>query len=365
MAESRKDLVSLSTGDSSSIATDPSFMILHEVEQRLQEYRPEDAEDDTILVLRAFLDYLPTDGKSNLLDDIRACETDDELRQHALSLVEGLLYPMRTHPQTPSIATSPRFGIEDSIENLASSTLVEPATRGPQAWLKQACLARDGNKCTITGAIHRTRSARARSVRARLADASQARAPETYTECVHIVPFSLASWGSSEEQRRTSQIWVNLYRCFPSLCSRINFTHESVNDTRNAITMDRNLHFYFSQFDLTLEPTDQIHTYRTRSYQPNMIYTRNLPASGFVTFTNHNTRHELPSPTLLELHAAITKILHATGKADQADMIREDKDNIGVLATDGSTNVAALLSVTSLSPLAPRPISSCGTRPLH
>ena len=108
------------------------------------------------------------------------------------------------------------------------------------------------------------------------------------------------------------------------------------------MTMDRTIHLLFGRFDLALEPTNQIHTYKIQTY-----ISTHLPLSGFVTFTNYNARYELPSPALLEVHATIAKVLHATGRAEQADKIQRDKDDIDCLATDGSTDVAALLSVTS------------------
>ena len=339
MDKPQHDPLSESMGELSSIATDASVMVTGDVENKLQNYQPKGSKDDTILILRAFLDNLSTDGKKNLLDDIRACKTNDELKQHALSLVEGLLFPMRAHPKTPSVITSPRFGLEDSVENIASE-LSESATRSSQRTLKKACLSRDGNMCAITHAIE-----------ASSADANQT---ETNTECAHIIPFSVGSWTSDAEHLAVSQIWVNLNRCFPSLRSRINFTQLSINDTRNAITMDRTLHFQFGRFDIALEATDQKHTYRIQNYKPNALATKFLPPSGSVTFVNHNNHHELPSPILLQVHATIARILHATGKAEQADKLLRDKDDIGVLAKDGGTDVAALLSATSLALLSSR-----------
>ena len=335
-----------SMGELSSIATDASVMLIGDVENKLQGYQLQGPKDDTILILRAFLDNLPADGKRNLLDDIGACKSNDELQQHASSLVEGLLFPMRAHPKTPSVTTSPRFGLEDSVENIASE-LTESATRKSQRALKKACLSRDGNMCAITHLIE-----------ASSAGVNQIDVVDTDTECAHIIPFSLGSWTSNDEQFATSQIWVNLNRCFPSLRSRINFTQLSINDTRNAITMDRGLHFHFGRFNIALEATNQEHTYRIQNYKPNRYATHALPSSGFVTFVNHNNHHELPSPILLQVHATIARILHATGKAEQADKLLRDKDDIGVLAQDGGTDVAALLSATSLAPLSSRSPSS-------
>lgn len=313
--------------------------MVHDVENTLQDYQPRDFEDDTVLVLRAFLTNLPQDGKNNILDDIRECENNDELRQCASALVEGLLFPMRADQKTPSIATS-------SFENIAPES-VGSASLGSLKWLKKACLARDGNRCAITQAVE------AISV----GPNQTGGLIKANTECAHIIPFSLASWSSDAEQLIASKIWENLDRCFPSLRSRFNFTQDSINDTRNALTMERLLHFPFGRFDIALEATDQVHTYRIQKYTPNdLVVATLLPASGLVMFANnHGTSHELSSPALLEVHATIARILHATGKAKQVDKLQRDMGDIDFLARDGSTDVAALLSVTSLGPLSYAP----------
>lgn len=145
--------------------------------QKLSDFQPQNSKDDTKYVLNAFLSHLPKDGKMNLLKDIRSFTTDSEIRQHSRSLVEGLLLPLRAHPETPSITTSPCFGINDSIKNLASE-LDDSVTRNDQKWLKNSCLARDGYKCCISGAVDR-----------HYAGASDV--AETDTECAHIIPVSL------------------------------------------------------------------------------------------------------------------------------------------------------------------------------
>lgn len=69
-----------------------------------------------------------------------------------------------------------------------------------------------------------------------------------------------------------------------------------------------------------------------------------LTASGFVEFTSHYSRFELPSQTLLGVHATIAKILHTTGVVEQADQIIRDREQISVLSRDGSTDITKLLS---------------------
>lgn len=56
---------------------------------------------------------------------------------------------------------------------------------------------------------------------------------------------------------------------------------------------------------------------------------------------------------LLETHAIVAKILHATGKGEEAEELVDRKENMKTLASDGSSNVRELLSVSKL-PLARR-----------
>lgn len=74
-----------------------------------------------------------------------------------------------------------------------------------------------------------------------------------------------------------------------------------------------------------------------------------------MKFVNHNTPYDPPEPVLLEIYTIITRILHATGKAEQIDKLRYKKDHTGALAKDGSTNIVAIVSVLSLKILSSLP----------
>ncbi|KAJ5562481.1 hypothetical protein N7535_003068 [Penicillium sp. DV-2018c] len=95
---------------------------------------------------------VPTDGSSNMVEDVLACETDEELRQLVKSVRTGLVILMRAHGgKTPTEATpSTHSGVEDSIETLKGLN-IEPIIRNPQLQLRRHCLERDGNQCLETG----------------------------------------------------------------------------------------------------------------------------------------------------------------------------------------------------------------------
>lgn len=60
-----------------------------------------------------------------------------------------------------------------------------------------------------------------------------------------------------------------------------------------------------------------------------------------VKFTKH-ADYELPSRVLLSTHAAVARILHATGMAKTIDQILRDREELSCLAEDGSTGIGQI-----------------------
>lgn len=65
--------------------------------------------------------------------------------------------------------------------------------------------------------------------------------------------------------------------------------------------------------------------------------------------TAHNGHFPLPSSILLQVHCAVANILHATGRGEKIDQVLCNYDATGSLASDSSTNVSQLLSVTKIA----------------
>lgn len=68
----------------------------------------------------------------------------------------------------------------------------------------------------------------------------------------------------------------------------------------------------------------------------------NAHGDRIVKFEKH-ADVDLPSPVLLQTHAALAKILHASGTAEYIDEIMEEREELRCLASNGSTNVQRLL----------------------
>ena len=89
--------------------------------RRLDQYVPCSATDNSTKMLAAMWQYLPPDGRANLVEDVLGCSSNVDIKQLADSVVSGLLNPMQAFGgQTAQPTPSPRFGLEDSIDNLES-----------------------------------------------------------------------------------------------------------------------------------------------------------------------------------------------------------------------------------------------------
>ncbi|CAG8909411.1 unnamed protein product [Penicillium egyptiacum] len=315
--------MSLSQESLSSAVSSAGFSTFAEAKLSLQatlaSYQALNTGDDTKNFLETCFKYLPPAGQVNLSEDVSGCRNDDELRQLAASIDTSLLRPLLSKGgKTPIITPSPRIGFDDSVENL-NSLDITPASRNDQERLRRNCLRRDGYRS------------------------------------VHILPFALGSFTNDDERRRSSEVWVNIFRYFPSLRSTLNMSPEDVNREDNIMMMISPLHEEFGLFHFVLEDTPTPNRYRTKLF-PRFasIYTPLLPSDRVIKLTSHDHRLHLPEAKYLQLHAAIGNILHASGRGESIEKLIRDLGETGgsVLSKDGSTNISDLLSVSHLSLLA-------------
>ncbi|KAJ9293521.1 hypothetical protein DTO271G3_7786 [Paecilomyces variotii] len=118
------------------------------------------------------------------------------------------------------------------------------------------------------------------------------------------------------------------------------------------MTLNHVLHHNFGKFDVALESTETEIEYNIRQFRATSFAKLFISANNQVIFTQHEPRYAMPSPELLRIHAIIAKVLHASGQAEYIDKILQDRGNTGVLATAGSSNVGAFLSMSQLSIIA-------------
>lgn len=255
-----------------------------EVHRKVDNYQPENKNDDTAKLLKMCFKYLPEDGRSNLAEDVLLyCKSDEELKQLAESIDTGLLRPMMAKgAQTPAVRP-PRFGVEDSIENLLAMGH-DPVFRDDQAKLRTDCLRRDGNMCVISKAYNVDAVTKPPGVKT------------SHLTAAHIVPFSLGTFKDDTEERRITEIWVNIFRYFPSVRSRINFSTEQVNSVKNVMMLANPLHDEFGGFRLAFESTDVPNRYRVETFASfSSLLDVHLPPDRVVTFGIHDGPGPLPS----------------------------------------------------------------------
>lgn len=97
---------------------------------------------------------------------------------------------MKAKGKTPVVSPSPRFGADDSINDITSE--LESSSRNEQGWLKEACLLRDNNRCVLTGLYD------ARKARTSLSSTEREHIATIKTEAAHIIPFSIGNFAETE-----------------------------------------------------------------------------------------------------------------------------------------------------------------------
>jgi hypothetical protein len=284
-----------------------------EVQAIINNYVPLDGNDNTKEVLRETFKYLPPDGRVHLIEDILESAEKDTLRQLSLSIISGLLTPMKVAAATPA----PGYRLDETDESLEE----------PERQLRKAAMLRDGGKCVISGYNE--------------VDAD--------LEVAHIMPFYLAKWENDHDKHQKMAVWENIFHYFPSVTTRLNFYYQQINDLENVMMLQMNLQHEFRKFNLALEETATLNEYRIKTFRgfkrTNALL---LPAAPTIVLTAHDGR-PLPSPHLLQVHCAIAHILHATGEGKKIEKALDDYDAIAGFAASGSTNIAALFSVTEIA----------------
>lgn len=75
-----------------------------------------------------------------------------------------------------------------------------------------------------------------------------------------------------------------------------------------------------------------------------MFFTRSLRHAGQAQFIDHsNVSINLPNRRYLELHATFAKVLYTSAAGEYFEKVFRDRERIGALATDGSSDLSALV----------------------
>ena len=114
-----------------------------------------------------------------------------------------------------------------------------------------------------------------------------------------------------------------------------------INRPRNGATLCTGMHGYFDDLKVYFETTEIEHTYRIGTYFDEGLVL-GLPVTRKLPLTPERTI-DPPSPRLLSLHYAISRILHISGAGFCIDKVLRDMDDEEVKA-DGSTALGPIVS---------------------
>lgn len=87
-----------------------------------------------------------------------------------------------------------------------------------------------------------------------------------------------------------------------------------------------------------------MNTYQIKTYPDISDSAKMLMKSTTVTLQS-SAETPAPSPYLLEAHAAIARVLHMTAMGETIVKTLDERERIGCLANDGSSNIQQLLLV--------------------
>lgn len=155
--------------------------------EMLAQYKPRNARDETVRILRSFIDNLPVKGKRMLTKYINV-SNDDNLFDLAHHLQTTILIPFRAQGgKTPQVTASPLSATDITRDNMASG-MTQSSTRNLLEWLKNICLERDNYQCIVT----------------KLWDPVAVNPQEQCkmtgnTQLAHIIPFSMGHWGNDQK----------------------------------------------------------------------------------------------------------------------------------------------------------------------
>ena len=112
----------------------------------------------------------------------------------------------------------------------------------------------------------------------------------------------------------------------------------------NALTLTLDYHRLFGEFQIYLEPTGVPYEYRIDSTERSPFLRDPLfPVTRTLSLSPNRTI-DPPSPRLLGVHRAISRIMKLSGAAEYIDHILRDMENVSV-KEDGSTYLGQIMNL--------------------
>ncbi|KAJ7084830.1 hypothetical protein B0H15DRAFT_923519 [Mycena belliarum] len=236
------------------------------------------------------------------------------------------------HPSRPFFA-----GVRQRIiQNMKMPTTTPTA--------RKHALLRDGYRCVVTGAFDYESCKLHPELRARATATKAARTP---LDCAHIFSES-AQRGDHKLDYGRGASAMAILTMFGFTNSAENLVGGNVEKHFNILTMAENLHRLFDRMEFWFEEViGEANTYKICAADPDFFDVLGAPPQR-VTFTvdpdvvtaceaQGRPVPALPSPSVLAIRAACSRVAHMAGAAEHADRILRDLEHISVMAEDGTT----------------------------
>ncbi|KAF8167096.1 hypothetical protein B0H34DRAFT_812323 [Crassisporium funariophilum] len=283
-----------------------------------------------VLVCARFLGYMllraPTDGgREDFAWEIWRCSGDETMQELAQLYSDHLLriFP-RNKGRTPSPRSHPSAQTTPSKHDKAKKKL---CTYGFLIPFSEA-LYRDGYRCILSGKLDSS------SVSANLV-APKPGEKETVTEASHIFERS-----TNEGQSAYAASALAILFRLGQITSIEELHGKNLHRLENVLTLDAVLHRHFDSLSIWLEKTNadpNRHCYKLVAIRPSMIDDRLVDHIELTT--PDPVEYPLPDHRYLALHAACAQIAHLSGVGEYIDRVLREIETIGVLASNGGSDV--------------------------
>ncbi|KAJ7832318.1 hypothetical protein B0H14DRAFT_2803173 [Mycena olivaceomarginata] len=243
----------------------------------------------------------------------------------------GPLPESSSHPSRPSL---------DIMRDRIIKEMRTPTTVGDA---RKTALLRDGYRCMLSRAYDHESA----NLYPELEERERAaNAGFTAVQCAHI--FSETAQ-DSEKKLPYAGTAMAILEVFGLDNKKESLVGNNVHLPFNTLSMEANLHQLFDRLVFWLEEViGQPHTYDIRTVDPKIFRTRGGIPSERVTFqvdpavvarclANGKEPPTLPSPALLAIRAACSRVAHMSGAAEQIDQILRDLEEMPVMAWDGGS----------------------------
>ncbi|KAJ7072883.1 hypothetical protein C8F01DRAFT_973337 [Mycena amicta] len=219
---------------------------------------------------------------------------------------------------------------------------MQTPTTNEDAW-KHALL-RDGYRCTLTGIYDYDSCQEMPDLDAECATSN---ATQSNVQCAHI--FSESALDGDKVTDYTASAMA-LLRMFGLTNEAEILVGGNVNRHFNIFLVVDGLHYFYNCLEFWLEEVfgEEPNTYDLCAANPTFFARQATPPHRRITFEvdpkvvadcekQNKPVPALPSPSLLAIRAACSRVAHRAGAVEQADQILRDLEEISVMAEDGGT----------------------------